>query len=252
MALEPPVPGLPEGSRISMSLREPNSDRLLVAARTASQSPTRSMKNTSRSSKPARFAAARMASAASPTSRASSPVTRYARAGSPERCLRSVSNVSFKARIMSEMAGRKPYEFRPGRRPAGRPRILRCSRHARRGYMATIFEKIIAGEIPATIVHKDDRVTAFRDISPQAPVHVLIIPNKPIPTVNDVADEDERTLGHMFVVARDIAQREGIAENGFRLIVNCNKHGGQVVFHLHMHLLGGAPLGPMLAGGKHG
>jgi len=118
--------------------------------------------------------------------------------------------------------------------------------------MATIFEKIIAGEIPATIVHKDDRVTAFRDISPQAPVHVLIVPNKPIPTVNDVADEDERTLGHMFVVARDIAQREGIAENGFRLIVNCNKHGGQVVFHLHMHLLGGAPLGPMLAGGKHG
>ena len=103
--------------------------------------------------------------------------------------------------------------------------------------MATIFEKIIAGEIPSTIVHKDDRVTAFRDISPQAPVHVLIVPNKPIPTVNDVADEDERTLGHMFVVARDIAQREGIAENGFRLIVNCNKHGGQVVFHLHIHVI---------------
>jgi len=118
--------------------------------------------------------------------------------------------------------------------------------------MATIFEKIIAGEIPATIVHKDERVTAFRDISPQAPVHVLIIPNKPIPTVNDVTEADEATLGHMFVVARDIAKREGIAENGFRIIVNCNKHGGQVVFHLHMHLLGGTPLGPMLAGGKHG
>ena len=118
--------------------------------------------------------------------------------------------------------------------------------------MATTFEKIIAGEIPATIVHQDDRVTAFRDISPQAPVHVLIVPNKPIATVNDVVDEDEATLGHMFVVARDIAKREGIAENGFRLIVNCNKHGGQVVFHLHMHLLGGAPLGPMLSGGKHG
>ena len=118
--------------------------------------------------------------------------------------------------------------------------------------MPTIFEKIVAGEIPATIVHQDDRVTAFRDISPQAPVHVLIIPNKPIPTVNDVTEADEATLGHMFIVARDIAKREGIAENGFRLIVNCNQHGGQVVFHLHMHLVGGKALGPMLSGGKHG
>jgi histidine triad (HIT) family protein len=118
--------------------------------------------------------------------------------------------------------------------------------------MPTIFEKIVAGEIPATIVHRDDRVTAFRDIAPQAPVHVLIIPNKPIPTANDVTEADEAVLGHMFIVARDIAKREGIAENGFRLIVNCNQHGGQVVFHLHMHLLGGKPLGPMLSGGTHG
>ena len=118
--------------------------------------------------------------------------------------------------------------------------------------MPTLFEKIVAGEIPATIVHQDDRVTAFRDISPQAPVHVLIVPNKPIPTVNDVSDEDERTLGHMFIVARDLAKKEGIAENGFRLIINCNKHGGQVVYHLHMHLLGGHALGPMLSGGAHG
>jgi len=118
--------------------------------------------------------------------------------------------------------------------------------------MPTLFEKIIAGEIPATIVFKDDRVTAFRDINPQAPVHVLIVPNKPIPTVNDVSDADERMLGHMFIVARDIAKQEGIAENGFRLIVNCNQHGGQVVYHLHMHLLGGAPLGRMLSGGTHG
>ena len=92
--------------------------------------------------------------------------------------------------------------------------------------MPTIFEKIIAGEIPATIVHQDDLVTAFRDISPQAPVHVLIVPNKPIPTVNDVSEDDERMLGHLFIVARDIAKQEGIAENGFRLIINCNKHGG--------------------------
>jgi histidine triad (HIT) family protein len=118
--------------------------------------------------------------------------------------------------------------------------------------MATLFEKIISGEIPATIVHQDDRVTAFRDISPQAPVHILIVPNKPIPTVNDVSEADEAALGHLFIVARDLANQEGIAENGFRLIVNCNKHGGQVVYHLHMHLVGGAPLGPMLAGGKHG
>jgi len=118
--------------------------------------------------------------------------------------------------------------------------------------MPTLFEKIIAGEIPATIVHQDERVTAFRDISPQAPVHVLIIPNKPIPTVNDVTEADEAMLGHLFIVARDIAQREGIAENGFRLIVNCNNHGGQVVYHLHMHLVGGAPLGRMLSGGTHG
>ena len=118
--------------------------------------------------------------------------------------------------------------------------------------MPTLFEKIVAGEIPATIVFKDDRVTAFRDIHPQAPVHVLIIPNKPIPTVNDVSADDEQTLGHMFVVARDLAKQEGIAADGFRLIVNCNQHGGQVVYHLHMHLVGGAPLGPMLSGGTHG
>jgi histidine triad (HIT) family protein len=118
--------------------------------------------------------------------------------------------------------------------------------------MPTLFEKIVSREIPANILHQDDRVTAFRDISPQAPVHILIIPNKAIPTVNDVSDEDERTLGHLFIVARDIARKEGIAENGFRLIVNCNQHGGQVVYHLHMHLVGGRALGPMLSGGTHG
>jgi histidine triad (HIT) family protein len=135
----------------------------------------------------------------------------------------------------------------------GRPEAIRIRPDARySSAMPTIFEKIVAGEIPATIVHQDDRVTAFRDISPQAPVHVLIIPNKPIPTVNDVTEADEAMLGHMFIVARDLAKQEGIADSGFRLIVNCNQHGGQVVFHLHMHLVGGAPLGPMLAGGNHG
>ena len=114
--------------------------------------------------------------------------------------------------------------------------------------MPTLFEKIIAREIPAEIVYQDDRVTAFRDIHPRAPVHILIIPNKPIATANDVTAADEATLGHLFIVARDLARQEGIAANGYRLIVNCNEHGGQEVFHLHMHLVGGAPLGPMLRG----
>ncbi|WP_193014373.1 MULTISPECIES: purine nucleoside phosphoramidase [Gammaproteobacteria] len=111
----------------------------------------------------------------------------------------------------------------------------------------TIFSKIIRGEIPANIVFQDDTVTAFRDISPQAPTHILIIPNKLIPTVNDVTAEDEQVLGHLFVVAAKIAQQEGIAEDGYRLVMNCNKHGGQEVFHIHMHLLGGKSLGPLLS-----
>lgn len=111
----------------------------------------------------------------------------------------------------------------------------------------TIFSKIIRGEIPADIVFQDDTVTAFRDISPQAPTHILIIPNKLIPTVNDVTAQDEQVLGHLFVVAAKIAQQEGIAEEGYRLVMNCNKHGGQEVFHIHMHLLGGKPLGPILS-----
>jgi histidine triad (HIT) family protein len=112
--------------------------------------------------------------------------------------------------------------------------------------MPTLFEKIIAGDLPATIVFRDERVTAFLDIRPAAPVHILIVPNKPIATVNDIADADEALVGHMFIVARDLAREQGIAENGYRLIVNCNSHGGQEVYHLHMHLLGGRPLGPML------
>lgn len=111
----------------------------------------------------------------------------------------------------------------------------------------TIFSKIIRREIPSDIVYQDDSVTAFRDISPQAPTHILIIPNHLIPTVNDVTAEDEQTLGHMITVAAKIAQQEGIADDGYRLIMNCNRHGGQEVFHIHMHLVGGRHLGPMLA-----
>ncbi len=110
----------------------------------------------------------------------------------------------------------------------------------------TIFSKIIRKEIPADVVYQDDLVTAFRDINPRAPSHILIIPNKHIPTVNDVTTEDELALGRLFTVAKEIAKEEGIDENGYRLIVNCNSHGGQEVYHIHMHLVGGQPLGPML------
>ncbi len=111
----------------------------------------------------------------------------------------------------------------------------------------TLFTKIVNREIPADILFQDDRATAFRDIHPQAPTHILIIPNKPIPTVNDVTEDDEAVLGHLFVVAAKLAEQEGISENGYRLIVNCGNHGGQVVFHLHMHLLGGRPIGRMVS-----
>ena len=110
----------------------------------------------------------------------------------------------------------------------------------------TLFSKIVKGELQADIVFQDDRVTAFRDIHPQAPTHILIVPNKIIPTVNDVSEEDEAALGHMFIVARDLAATEGIAEEGYRLLVNCSRHAKQEVFHLHMHVLGGRPLGRML------
>ena len=111
----------------------------------------------------------------------------------------------------------------------------------------TIFSKIIRKEIPADIVYQDDLVTAFRDINPRAPTHILIIPNTLIPTVDDVTAEDEGTLGRLFTAASKIARAEGIAEDGYRLIVNCRQHGGQEVYHLHMHLLGGRPLGRMVA-----
>ncbi len=114
--------------------------------------------------------------------------------------------------------------------------------------MPTLFEKIIAGEIPADIVHRDERAIAFRDIAPKAPTHILIVPMKPIPTADDIDDNDEALIGHLFTVARELARKEGIAENGYRLIINCRDHGGQEVYHLHLHLLGGKPLGRMVAG----
>jgi len=111
----------------------------------------------------------------------------------------------------------------------------------------TIFSKIIRQEIPTPLLYQDDLVTAFRDISPQANSHILIIPNKLIPTINDVDDEDELTLGRMVTVAKKLAKEEGIDKNGYRLIMNCNQHGGQEVYHIHMHLVGGQALGKMLS-----
>ncbi|HXC59544.1 MAG TPA: HIT domain-containing protein [Steroidobacteraceae bacterium] len=111
--------------------------------------------------------------------------------------------------------------------------------------MPTLFERIVARELPADIVFQDAQITAFRDIHPRAPVHILIVPNKAIPTVNDIADEDATLIGRMVLVARDLAKKAGIATDGYRLLINCNAHGGQEVYHLHLHLIGGAPLGPM-------
>ena len=112
--------------------------------------------------------------------------------------------------------------------------------------MPTIFSRIVKGESPADIVYQDEQVTAFRDIRPLAPVHILIVPNKEIPTVNDITVDDEKLIGHMFVVAKQVAASEGVAESGYRLLVNTNRDANQEVFHLHLHLFAGRPLGPML------
>jgi len=104
----------------------------------------------------------------------------------------------------------------------------------------TIFQKIIDKQLPADIVHEDDRCLAFRDIHPQAPLHVLVIPKKPIPKVADMKAEDEAVVGHLLRVASDIAARENVQD--FRLVVNNGAGAGQSVFHLHVHLLGGRPL----------
>jgi histidine triad (HIT) family protein len=105
-----------------------------------------------------------------------------------------------------------------------------------------IFCRIITGEIPGTIVFRDEQATAFRDLHPIAPTHILIVPNKHIASVNMLTDEDEQLIGHLYTAARKIAAKEGIAESGYRLVTNTNAHGGQSVFHIHLHLLGGAPM----------
>ena len=102
-----------------------------------------------------------------------------------------------------------------------------------------LFCKIAATEIPADIVHQDEHVIAFRDISPQAPTHVLIIPKKHVSTINDLEDGDEELVGRLFLAAKRIAGKEGLAEKGYRVTMNCMEGAGQSVFHSHLHLLGG-------------
>jgi histidine triad (HIT) family protein len=109
--------------------------------------------------------------------------------------------------------------------------------------MSTIFSKIIAGEIPARIVYEDDRCLAFHDVAPQAPVHMLVIPKKEIPRVAATQESDEALLGHLVFVAQTIAKKEGLHDTGFRLVINNGPDGGESVPHLHVHVLGGRPLG---------
>jgi len=102
----------------------------------------------------------------------------------------------------------------------------------------SVFQKIIDREMDADIVHEDDTCIAFRDINPQAPTHILIVPKRPIPSLDDLEDEHKDIVGHLFLVARDIAREEKLRD-GYRTVINCGDDGGQTVYHLHVHLLGG-------------
>ncbi|NPB05081.1 MAG: histidine triad nucleotide-binding protein [Aquificae bacterium] len=108
-----------------------------------------------------------------------------------------------------------------------------------------VFCKIVAGELPAKVVYEDDLIMAFHDINPRKKVHVLVIPKKHIPSLNDLTEEDKEVMGHLVVKIPEIAKKLGIAEDGYRVIVNTGRHGGQEVYHVHFHLLGGEPVGPM-------
>ncbi|MBT9149414.1 MAG: Purine nucleoside phosphoramidase [Dehalococcoidia bacterium] len=108
--------------------------------------------------------------------------------------------------------------------------------------MSCIFCQIISGKIPGEIVHQDDEVIAFRDINPRAPIHILIVPRKHLAALSDLTEEELSILGKMGGIAKKLAEREGISERGYRIVVNCGAEGGQVVPHLHMHLLGGRQL----------
>ncbi len=107
----------------------------------------------------------------------------------------------------------------------------------------TIFTKIISREIPADIIYEDDEALAFKDINPQAPFHCLIIPKKPIATINDIQVEDMPLIGHLYRVAAQLAKENGFADEGYRVVMNCNANGGQTVYHIHLHMLAGKAMG---------
>ncbi len=106
----------------------------------------------------------------------------------------------------------------------------------------TIFTKIINKEVPADILYEDDEVLAFKDVNPQAPVHFLVIPKIPIKTINDITEVQAALIGKLTLTAQKVAQQQGIAEDGYRLVMNCNEAGGQTVYHIHLHVLGGRSL----------
>lgn len=108
--------------------------------------------------------------------------------------------------------------------------------------MKTLFTRIIDGEIPGEFVHRDEHVVAIRDVNPAAPVHVLVIPRKPIPSIAHLEEEDRELMGHLMLVVKRIAEQEGLAERGYRVVVNTGDEGGQTVPHLHVHVLGGTQL----------
>ena len=108
---------------------------------------------------------------------------------------------------------------------------------------ATIFDKIISKEVPADIIYEDEHTLAFRDINPQAPFHVLVIPKTPIATINDINETNSHLIGQLYVVAAKLAKENGFAEDGYRVVMNCNKNGGQTVFHVHLHVLAGLEMG---------
>ena len=110
----------------------------------------------------------------------------------------------------------------------------------------TLFTRIINHEIPASIVHQDERAIVFHDIAPQAPVHLLLVPVKPLPSINEMEAEDAELVGYLFVLARRMADKLGVADSGYRLIINCGRDANQEVPHLHLHLLAGRGLGRML------
>ena len=106
-----------------------------------------------------------------------------------------------------------------------------------------LFCKIVSGEIPSSVIYQDDQCVGFLDVNPQAPFHALFVPRKHITTINDATAADTSLLGHLMLKATEAAKAKGLGDNGFRLVLNCNRDGGQSVFHIHLHVLGGRPLG---------